>query len=163
MAPKPLLDMSDAEWAIVRHILQKNMPDHEVRAFGSRARWAAKPFLDLDLAVIGHAAMPLGLSAALAEDFAESDLPWKVDVLDWATTSPSFQKIIEQGRVVVQRPVGDEAPIRLSRPGISSPGAAVPAFGVRLPATASQPTGSRPHSRSQGRGCCRAARAAPDR
>ena len=38
---------------------------------------------------------------ALAEAFAESDLPWKVDIVDWATTSESFRKIIQQHRVVV--------------------------------------------------------------
>jgi len=38
----------------------------------------------------------LDLSSALAEDFAQSDLPWKVDVVDWATTSEGFRKIIEQ-------------------------------------------------------------------
>jgi hypothetical protein len=28
-------------------------------------------------------------------------LPWKVDLVDWATTSPSFRRIIEQDRVIV--------------------------------------------------------------
>ncbi len=27
----------------------------------------------------------------LIEGFSESSLPWKVDVVDWATTSPSFR------------------------------------------------------------------------
>jgi type I restriction enzyme S subunit len=43
------------------------------------------------------------VSAALAEDFSESDLPWKVDIVDWATTGESFRKIIRDSRVVVQR------------------------------------------------------------
>jgi type I restriction enzyme S subunit len=39
---------------------------------------------------------------AIAEDFSDSDLPWKVDVVDWATTAESFRKIIERDKVVVQ-------------------------------------------------------------
>lgn len=41
---------------------------------------------------------------ALEEDFSESDLPWKVDVVDWAATSESFRMVIERDRVVVQTP-----------------------------------------------------------
>jgi type I restriction enzyme S subunit len=48
-------------------------------------------------------------STALADAFAESDLPWKVDVVDWATTSESFRKIIERDKVVVQ-PAGKGKP-----------------------------------------------------
>ncbi|MDP3031871.1 MAG: hypothetical protein Q8N33_07320 [Rhodocyclaceae bacterium] len=41
-------------------------------------------------------------SANLSDDFSASALPWKVDVVDWATTRASFRKIIEQDKVVVQ-------------------------------------------------------------
>lgn len=58
---------------------------------------------DLDLAIIGDSPLPLNASAALADDFAESDLPFKVDVVDWATTSESFRTIIAQSKVVVQQ------------------------------------------------------------
>jgi type I restriction enzyme, S subunit len=40
-------------------------------------------------------------SAALADDFSESDLPFKVDVIDWAVTSMAFRKIIEKDKVVL--------------------------------------------------------------
>jgi type I restriction enzyme, S subunit len=109
MNPKPLLDVGDAEWNIVQHILQRHVPEREVWAFGSRAKWTAKAFSDLDLAVIGQEPMPLDVAAALADDFSESDLPWKVDVVDWATTSESFRKIIERDKVVVQ-PAGKGKP-----------------------------------------------------
>jgi len=29
-------------------------------------------------------------------------LPWKVDVIDWITTSESFRSIIEKDKVVIQ-------------------------------------------------------------
>ena len=99
---EPLIDIRPDLWVIVRDILQKHVPQCEVWAFGSRAKWKAKKYSDLDLAVITHKPMSLQVSGALADDFAESDLPFKVDVVDWATTSESFRKIIEQDKVVVQ-------------------------------------------------------------
>ena len=82
--------------------LQKHhVPQYEVRAFGARAKRKAKPYSDLDLAVITE--RPLAVSAALAEDFSEFDLPWKADVVDLATTSEAFRKVIKRGEVVMQK------------------------------------------------------------
>jgi predicted nucleotidyltransferase len=82
-------------WAIVKAILKRHVPDRAVWAFGSRARSKARPYSDLELAILGEQPLGLDLSAALVDDFRESDLPWKVDVVDWATTSESFRRIIE--------------------------------------------------------------------
>jgi len=100
--PDPLIDIRPDHWAIVADILRRHVPDREVWAFGSRAKWNAKEYSDLDLAVIGQTPLSLSVSAALADDFSESDLPFKVDVVDWATTGESFRKIIERDKVVVQ-------------------------------------------------------------
>ena len=102
-AATPPIDIRPDLWLIVHDILQKHVPHCEVWAFGSRAKGTAKPYSDLDLAVISPQPLGLLLSASLSEDFSESDLQWKVDVLDWATTSPSFKAIVEQQRVVVQQ------------------------------------------------------------
>jgi type I restriction enzyme S subunit len=99
----PLIDINPEEWAIVRDILQKNVPQCEVWAFGSRVTGNASEFSDLDLAIITDTPLSLDVSASLSNDFSESDLPWKVDVVDWATTSESFRNIIEQAKVVVQQ------------------------------------------------------------
>ncbi|MGH8564026.1 MAG: nucleotidyltransferase domain-containing protein [Gammaproteobacteria bacterium] len=99
----PLIDIRPDHWAIVVDILRRHVPDREVWAVGSRAKWSAKEYSDLDLAVIGEHPLSLSVSAALADDFSESDLPFKVDVVDWATTSESFRKIIERDKVAVQR------------------------------------------------------------
>lgn len=100
----PLVDVRPDHWAIVQGTLQKHVPQCEVWAFGSRAKWTAKPYSDLDLAVICDQPLSLAASAALAHDLSESDLPWKVDIVDWATTSESFRSIIARDKVVVQRP-----------------------------------------------------------
>ena len=49
--------------------------------------------------------MSLQVSGALADDLAESDPPFKVEVVDWATTSASVREIIERDKVVVQEAV----------------------------------------------------------
>ncbi len=98
----PVIDIRPDHWQIVRHILRRHVPQYEVWAFGSRAKWTAKPHSDLDLAVITDKPLPLSVSAALADDFSESNLPWKVDVVDWAATSDSFRIVIERDKVVVQ-------------------------------------------------------------
>ena len=103
MADMPPVDIAPQHLAIVLEILRKHVPDREVWAFGSRARRAAKRYSDLDLAIISAEPLSLLTSARLADDFSESDLPWRVDVLDWATTSAAFRKIVERDKVVLQR------------------------------------------------------------
>lgn len=99
---EPPIAIRPAHWELVARILRGYVPGREVWAFGSRATGRAKAHSDLDLAVIGAAPMSLDLSAGLAEAFSESDLPFRVDVVDWATTSASFRNIIERDKVVVQ-------------------------------------------------------------
>lgn len=99
----PKIDIRPDYWEIVQGILRKHVPEYEVWAFGSRAKWTAKEYSDLDLAIVSDHPVSLDVIAALADEFSESELPWKVDVVDWATTSESFRKIIERDRVVVQK------------------------------------------------------------
>lgn len=102
MSDMPDIDIRPDHWEIVRDILCKHVPQYEVWAFGSRAKWTAKAYSDLDLAVITDKPLTIQISANLSEAFSESDLPWKVDVVDWATTSESFRSIIKQDKVVLQ-------------------------------------------------------------
>ncbi|MFO0387664.1 MAG: restriction endonuclease subunit S, partial [bacterium] len=102
MLDVPKIDIRPDHWEIVQGILKKHVPLCEVWAFGSRAKWTAKEYSDLDLAIITDHPLSLDVSASLSDDFSESDLPWRVDVVDWATTSESFRKIMERDKVVVQ-------------------------------------------------------------
>ena len=103
MSDLPAIDISAQQWAIVESILQRRVPAHEVWAFGSRVKRAARKYSDLDLCVVSEHPLGLSLRAILAEDFSESDLPWKVDVVDWATTSEAFRQIIKNDKVVLQK------------------------------------------------------------
>lgn len=98
-----LLDVRPDHLQIVQDILQKHVPQYEVWAFGSRAKWTAKEYSDLDLCIVSDKPLSFSLLGMLADEFSESDLPYKVDIVDWATTSPSFRKIIERDKEVVQK------------------------------------------------------------
>lgn len=104
MLETPPISVEPRHWRVVQDILRRCVPGYEVWAFGSRARGQHKPYSDLDLAIITRAPLPLPLLAELEEAFSESDLPWRVDVLDWASTEPSFRAIVERDKVIVQQP-----------------------------------------------------------
>ena len=76
----------------VREILAARLPPGvTVHVFGSRAKWTAKTHSDLDLALKRDAPLPSSLLAELAEAFSESDLPFKVDVVDWRAVGPGLR------------------------------------------------------------------------
>jgi len=105
MSSPPIVITPD-QWEIVHAILETHLPQFEVWAFGSRARGTAKPYSDLDIVVLTESPLSFRQSARLGDAFAESNLPFKVDIVDWATTSEAFRAIIAAEKVVVkERPV----------------------------------------------------------
>ena len=112
----PRLDLRPDHWAIVSDILRQLVPDRKVLAFGSRATWTAKDYSDLDLAILGDEPLSLDETSALAERFGESDLPFKVDLVDWARLDESFRDILRRDGVAVQNPA------RASEVAEASPG-----------------------------------------
>lgn len=99
------LDLAPRHLEMVLDILKRRVPDREVWAFGSRVTGRARRYSDLDLAVIGEERLPLRLEADLKDDFEESDLPIRVDVVDWAAASPEFQEIVAARKIVLQSPL----------------------------------------------------------
>ena len=97
-----MIDLNPKHFEIVQHILAKHVPGSEVRAFGSRVKWTSKDYSDLDLAIVGSKPLTLRQGRQLAEAFEESDLPIRVDVLDWHTISEEFKRIIAEEYEVIQ-------------------------------------------------------------
>ena len=84
----------------VRAILRRHLPPGvRVHVFGSRAAGRVKPWSDLDLVLEGDGPVPWSAMAELAEAFDESRLPWKVDLVDRATVSPQFARIVDDQKV----------------------------------------------------------------
>ena len=98
-----MIDATPHELQIVDRILARHVPDCEVRAFGSRVKWSAKDHSDLDLVVKGKAELDRGMIADLKDAFAESDLRFRVDVVDWHTVSDAFRDAIEIESVRIRK------------------------------------------------------------
>lgn len=96
------IDVRPGELGKVLAILDRHLPGREVRAFGSRVAGKTKAFSDLDLAVMGEEPLSASVMADLRAAFRESDLSFKVDIVDWAVTRESFRRIIEQESVLVR-------------------------------------------------------------
>lgn len=101
---EPKHGMSAQELTLVQSTLAKWLPMHDVRMFGSCARGIPKPYSDLDLVIMGDTLVPLNTLGQLKEDFANSELPWRVDVIDWASTSPEFRAHIEADYLPLPHP-----------------------------------------------------------
>ncbi len=97
-----MIDVSEEHLATVRGILGRVVPGCEVRAFGSRVRGVARAYSDLDLAVLMEGPGTLGRIGMLREAFMESDLPFRVDVVDWGRASEGFRAAVGGGYEVVQ-------------------------------------------------------------
>ena len=95
----PALSLKPGDEQIVRTILKRHLPrGTRVFVFGSRAGLSSKPpkpMSDLDLSLEAASPLTLATLARLAEDFDESPLPWKVDLVDRASVSEAFGRIID--------------------------------------------------------------------
>lgn len=82
---------------IVRKILKNNVPNAEIRIFGSRYKRTNKEYSDIDIAIVQKEKISLELYSKMKEEFEESNLKYRVDLVDWNTISEEFKKIIEEG------------------------------------------------------------------
>ncbi len=97
-----LIDIEPRHLLLVHEILQKHVPQYEVWVFGSRAKGIAKKHSDLDIAILTTEPLCINANAELNEAFQESDLPYKVDIVDWACISETFKNIIKKDKVVLK-------------------------------------------------------------
>jgi len=81
------------EYLIIGNIIRIVVPDCEVRVFGSRHRGTHKVHSDLDLAFIKKDGSRLGLrkKGDLIDRFMNSEIPYRVDVIDYNGCSPEFK------------------------------------------------------------------------
>lgn len=97
-----MVNLSDKHLLIIQDILQKLAPNCEVRAFGSRTDGSSHAGSDLDLAIVGKEPCDWKTMAKLKNAFAESNLPFLVDLLDWHAIPESFRETIGKKFEVVQ-------------------------------------------------------------
>ncbi len=90
-----MIQLTAEERKTVETIIRKAFPGAKVFVFGSRATGInLKPFSDLDLAVDAQEALTLEQLSLAKEAFTESDLPFRVDLVELKTISPEFRDAI---------------------------------------------------------------------
>ncbi len=100
MVKESLIDVEPKHLTLVKKILKRHITYKTVWAYGSRVNWTANQYSDLDLVVFDANTVKLG---ELKEDFAESDLPFSVDVMSWEKIPESFKNKIRKEYVVLQK------------------------------------------------------------
>lgn len=96
------LQLTEQELLIVKTILQDQLAGIPVWAYGSRTKGTAKRYSDLDLAVITQEPLTFQKLATLENAFSDSELEWKVDILDWASASEEFKRIVLKHYIALQ-------------------------------------------------------------
>lgn len=69
--------------------------------FGSRAKNTSHKFSDLDLCIMEE--VPGNILSQMEEDFQESDLPFKVDLIQWQKISEDFRKAIGENLIALPK------------------------------------------------------------
>ncbi|MBR1734864.1 MAG: restriction endonuclease subunit S [Alphaproteobacteria bacterium] len=101
----PIIDIEKKHLDLVKQILKKVLGENSdiiVFVFGSRIKGNAEKFSDLDLAIFKEGKKVPKLVAELLYEFEESDLPFKVDVIDLNDVSENFRKTIEKDLVKIE-------------------------------------------------------------
>ena len=98
------LDLQSQHLALLRQLLQQHLPQADVWAYGSRVNGDGHEASDLDLVVRQPADLKQETNHLdnLRDALMESNLPIRVDVVDWARIPATFHREIERAYVVVQ-------------------------------------------------------------
>ncbi|MCE1248171.1 MAG: nucleotidyltransferase domain-containing protein [Firmicutes bacterium] len=89
-----MINLTQEEKKQITEIITSIVPLHEVWVFGSRTGEDIRSYSDIDIVIRGSEVLPLLVSGELKNAFQESDLPFRVDVLDWNTITDEFREII---------------------------------------------------------------------
>ena len=101
------LDITTRDYKTLKYLLNAYLPGTTVWAFGSRVKFTSKPESDLDLVAFFQSEQE-GSLTELKDAFAESDLPFKVDILDWGTIPDNFKQNIEKDYVVLKDAIDEK-------------------------------------------------------
>ncbi len=89
------VDLTIDQRNLILGLLDRYLPNTTTWVFGSRVKWTSSPKSDLDLVTFASEAQRSQVWS-LREEFEESDLPFRVDVLIWDEISEEFQEEIQK-------------------------------------------------------------------
>ena len=96
------IDLPADHRRLVLDILGANLPQGaKAWVFGSRASGRARRYSDLDLAIDAGRPMTLDELARLTEAFRDSDLPYRVDLVDWHEIDDRWRQTIAAERIAL--------------------------------------------------------------
>ena len=100
---RPLhIDLPADHRRLVLNIIRTNLPQGtKAWVFGSRATGRARRYSDLDLAIDAGRPLTLDEIAELTEAFSDSDLPYKVDLIDWHNIDARWRHTVLAERVAL--------------------------------------------------------------
>lgn len=109
--PLTLLAIEPRHLALLQSLLRAHLPDAEILAYGSRVNGDSHPASDLDLVARRTIAAADGWRSVVKtrEALSQSNLPIRVDLLDWDDLPASFHTNIERAYVVIQPTPGRQA------------------------------------------------------
>lgn len=89
------LDLRPQDLQILNRILEMHLPkEMHVSIFGSRANNTARRGSDLDLLIHAHRKLTQDELFVLKDAFDESDLPFRVDIIEELTVSDTFRALV---------------------------------------------------------------------
>lgn len=91
-----MIDVTSTQKEIIVTILQQYIPDVPVYAYGSRVKGTARKFSDLDLCIMNQSPLSHEDLGGLRDAFSESDLPYKVDITEWARANDETRNRIKE-------------------------------------------------------------------
>ncbi len=89
-----MIDLSQDQIKILKKIIHHHFPGCEIRIFGSRVTGKAKPYSDIDIALVDKVLLDKRALHRLIEDLQDSKLSYRVDIPDWNQFSDAFQKML---------------------------------------------------------------------
>jgi predicted nucleotidyltransferase len=95
------IDITATQQEMLLAILRRYIPGVLVWAYGSRVKFTARPYSDLDLVAFASPAQRPAI-ADLKDELAESDLPFLVNLHIWDDVPQHFHDIIRKDYVVLQ-------------------------------------------------------------
>jgi len=98
-----MINLEKRHLEFVQSTLKKYIPNDTIWLFGSRVTEKIKPYSDIDLAIIANQEIPSKIMSQLSLAFAESDLPYKVDLIDWSMIDDEFKAIVRAKYEIIQQ------------------------------------------------------------
>jgi predicted nucleotidyltransferase len=94
------IHISPSQEKVILTIIKKHFPKSKILLFGSRVRGDHKQYSDLDICLDDQGQpLPLAKLSMLEEELSQTEIPFKIDIVDWNRITSDFQQIIMAGSI----------------------------------------------------------------